>query len=358
MTKTRLTRIHELSDSDWAIWQEIQEQNSCYESPYFRPEFVRAVAAARDDVEVAVLSQQGQTVGFFPFQRGNLNLGKPIGGKLSDYHGPLVAPGIQLDPQSLLRDCQLASWDFDHLVCATPALEPHVVLHDKSPQLDLTDGFEAYSRHRREAGSDAIHKQGQKTRKLSREIGPLDFAFDADDEEAFGHLQAWKSAQYVRTGLADVFSFPWTMSLLAQLRKHRGDDFSAPLTVLRTGSKVAAVTLSLRSRGVVHAWFTAYNPELSAYSPGVTLFVRLAEEAHRLGIKKIDLGRGDERYKWSLASGSISVGEGSVCCPSLTTWLRGRWRETRDWVHRSPLKETARLPGKLIRPLRQWLAYH
>jgi hypothetical protein len=54
----------------------------------------------------------------------------------------------------------------------------------------------------------------------------------------------------------------------------------------------------------------------------------------------------------------VPVSEGSIACPSLTTWLRSGWRRSRDWVNRSPLKETARLPARLIQPLRAWLAYH
>jgi len=353
MNTLRLKKTTDLAPAEWALWLDIQERSGVYESSYFRPEFVRAVAAVRDDVEVAVLSQDGQTVGFFPFQRGSLNLGKPVGGKLSDYHGPLLRQTATLDPVELLRGCRLASWDFDHLVTATPAFAPYVSIHDHSPCLDLAEGFATYAQQRRAAGSDAVHKQGQKTRKLAREVGRLEFTADADDDEAFALLKTWKSAQYVRTGLADVFSFPWTIELIARLREQRTADFAAPLTVLRAGDKVAAVALSLRSRGVLHHWFTAYNPELSSYSPGVALLVQLAEQSAGLGIRKIDLGRGDERYKWSLASSSIEVGEGTVACPALGTWLRAGWRRSRDWLASSSLKNTTRL----LRPLREWLAY-
>jgi CelD/BcsL family acetyltransferase involved in cellulose biosynthesis len=142
--------------------------------------------------------------------------------------------------------------------------------------------------------------------------------------------------------------------LLDKLREHRGVEFSAPLSVLRAGDKLVAACLSLRSRGVLHSWFTAYNPDLSSYSPGMALFVRMAEEAEQLGIRTIDLGRGEERYKWSLASGSVEVCEGSVSKRSLGTLLRTGWRQTRDWVNRSPLAGTT----KLLKPVREWMAYH
>jgi CelD/BcsL family acetyltransferase involved in cellulose biosynthesis len=150
-----------------------------------------------------------------------------------------------------------------------------------------------------------------------------------------------------------VFAFSWVAQFIDELRTLRGSEFSAPLTVLRAGEKVAGVCLSLRSRGVLHGWFTAYNPELSVYSPGILLFLRLAEEAPQVGIRKIDLGRGPEQYKWRLASGSVEVAEGCVSRPSVGTLLRSTWRKTRDWVAQTPLARTTRL----LKPIREWMAY-
>lgn len=359
MIDMQLKRAGDLAPADWQLWHEIVETNgNVYSSPYFHPDFTQAVAAVRDDVEIAVLKQGGLPVGFFPFQRGKLGLGKPVGGKLSDYHGPIVRADLPLDPRELIRGCRLASWDFDHLVCPTAAFESYISLRARSPQLDLSEGYEAYVAARREAGSDTVVRTGQKSRKMAREVGPLSFALDADDAEAYELMRSWKSAQYERTGLADLFSFAWTGELLEKLRERKGLEFSAPLSVLRAGDKVAAVALSLRSRGVLHVWFPGYNPELANYSPGVIILLKMAEAALAEGIRTIDLGRGDERYKWSLASGSVEVCEGTVACPSLGTWLRSGWRQTRDWVNNSPLKQTAALPARLLKPVREWMAYH
>jgi CelD/BcsL family acetyltransferase involved in cellulose biosynthesis len=353
-----LTRIADLTPGDWQLWLDIQQEDARYASPYFRPEFAQAVAAVRDDVEVAILKLGDQAVGYFPFQRGRLNLAKPLGGKLSDYHGPLVCEGVEVDPIELTTAAQLAAWDFDHLVGQSDLFEPFVIARARSPQLDLSEGYAAYVESRKAAGSDTAARSGQKPRKLAREIGPLSFVADADDQEAYEQLLAWKSAQYVRTGLADIFSFPWTRQLLERLRQHRGAEFSAPLSVLRAGDKLVAASISLRSRGVLHCWFNAYNPDLANYSPGVLFLLQLAEQAQAMGIATIDLGAGDERYKWSLASRGIEVCEGSLGGASLATWLRSGWRQARDWVKSSPLKETAALPARLIKPVREWLAYH
>lgn len=359
MTKIALRRVRDLTADQWNMWRQfIAAGNGVYDSPYFRPEFTQAVDAVRSDVEVAVLEQGGQTAAFLPFQRGTLGLGKPIGGKLSDYHGPILRPDARFDPRQFLQACRLSSWDFDHLVCPTAAFDPFVSAHGRSPLLDLSGGYAAYCKARRQAGRDTVSRIGQKVRKLAREVGPLMFEPRADDAEAYELLRLWKSAQYERTGLADIFRFPWTVQFLEKLRTFRGEEFSAPLAVLRAGDKVAAAALSLRSRGVLHVWFTAYNSELASYSPGVVLLLQLAAAADELGIRTIDLGRGDERYKWSLASTSVPVCEGLVSCPSLGTWLRSSWRNTRDWVTHSRLNEAMALPARLLKPVRQWMAYH
>src|SRR5687768_15385075 len=59
-------------------WRALQRENPGLQSPYFRPEFTQAVARVRDDVEVAVFEDQGKAVGFLPFQRCQLNMGKPV----------------------------------------------------------------------------------------------------------------------------------------------------------------------------------------------------------------------------------------------------------------------------------------
>lgn len=347
----------DLTEADWELWSDIQRSSPLLESPYFRPEFSLAVAEVRADVEVALLTEAGRTVGFFPYQRGKLNIGKPVAGKLSDYHGLIAPADVQVDPRQLVRACGLAAWDFDHLV-AQPAFDRFVCVREESPYLDLSQGYEAYCQSRRAAGSDIVAKTNQKARKCEREIGPHQFEYDCQDEALFEQLKSWKSAQYARTGLPDVFAFDWTTRLLDRLRRQSGAELSAPLSVLRVAGKPACIALSLRSQRVLHCWFVAYDPELAPYSPGQTFFLRFAETAAALGVARLDLGKGDERYKWSLASGGTPVGEGTVGSPSLSLWLRDGWRRTRDWVNNSSLRQTSRLPSRLIQPLREWMAYH
>jgi CelD/BcsL family acetyltransferase involved in cellulose biosynthesis len=96
---------------------------------------------------------------------------------------------------------------------------------------------------------------------------------------------------------------------------------------------------------------------LSAYSPGLIHFLKLAEAWPQVGVTRFELGKGDERFKWNLATDSQEMIEGSVASRSLAVWLRSTYRATRTWVNESPLASTTGLPGRLLKPLSQWLAY-
>lgn len=345
---TRITTPELLTPREIQAWSDIQRAEPAFDSPYFHPEFTRAVGRVRSDVEVAVIEQAGEPVGFLPYQRGALGIGKPVGGKLSDYQGVIARAEVPWSPQQLLRDTRLACYDFDHLLASQTAFESHATETGKSPYLDLSSGYDTYCRARKQAGTDVVARTMQKSRKLEREVGPLEFVAHTADKAILETLRRWKSAQYLQSGLSDVFAFPWTGALLEDFMEHPSDDFSPLLSMLTIHSRPVAITYSLRAHDCVHSWFTAYDKEFAAYSPGVILFLRLAQEAERLGISKIDLGKGDERYKWSLASASTDLLEGSVRGTAVGLLLRDGWRKSRDWM-----PTTARW----MRPLREWLAF-
>src|SRR5882762_2035592 len=87
-------------------WRQIQDANSDLASPCFAPEFTRAAAAAREDVEIAVIERDGAPSAFFPFQRGKRGRGIPAGGIVSDYQGMICLPGFVCDLQELLKACR------------------------------------------------------------------------------------------------------------------------------------------------------------------------------------------------------------------------------------------------------------
>jgi CelD/BcsL family acetyltransferase involved in cellulose biosynthesis len=81
-----------------------------------------------------------------------------------------------------------------------------------------------------------------------------------------------------------------------------------------------------RSRTVFAAWFTAYDPELRYYSPGLIMHLRMAEAAGRQGVRLMDLGRGDKEYKDWLKTRELRVGEGFATRPHPVAAAHRLWR--------------------------------
>jgi len=357
MMDFRLTRPHDLSVAEIGLWDRLQRAHRDFESPYFRPEFTRAVAGVRDDVEVLVIQERGNAVGFFPFQRCTLNLGKPVGGRLSDFHGVLLPHGFRVDARQLIRATRLASWDFDHFVGDQPSFTPFRTAVERAPFIDLSRGYPAYCDERRKSGSEVIRKTASRQRKFEREVGPLHFELRTTRLDILSTLVAWKAAQFERTGFTNVFAFPWTEQLLRNLLTDQ-QQLTGMMSVLWHGAEPVAISYVLRGFHIAHAWFIGYNPQYAPYSPGMIMMLKLAEQAAEKGIRRIHMGAGDQRFKQSLCNGAVPVSVGTVEAPTLGTMLRDAWRWSRSAAASTPwLTFCKKVPAALLKPVRSWMAF-
>jgi CelD/BcsL family acetyltransferase involved in cellulose biosynthesis len=322
--KARVVTAAELSGDLRAAWAAIRRDRELFDSPYFDPAYVDAVAACCDRVRIGVLEDGGRAVGFFPFEVGNFRIGGPVGGRLSDFQAVIAPRGLDWLPESLAAGCGLRLWRFDHVLCEQTEFAPHVRCTSGSPALDLRGGFDGYHAGRRAAGSRRIENALYKARKLQRLVGPLSFVFDARDEQAFERAIQWKREQCRRTGVADFFAEPRHVALVRRIYETRTEDFAGVLSVLRVGDRIAAVHLGMRSRSVLHHWFPGYEHELGAYSPGLILLLEIARAAAAAGIRRVDLGKGDDPYKRSFCTHEIPVAEGMVAPSPLMARLQ-RW---------------------------------
>jgi CelD/BcsL family acetyltransferase involved in cellulose biosynthesis len=338
-------------------WDRFQRADPALDSPYFRPEFTQAVAAVRADVRVALLEEGGEIGGFFPFQRGRLGTARPVGGKMCDFQGVIARRGLDFDAGALVRACGLHAWDFDHVPAAQTRFGPWQLATADSPFMDLSRGFDAYRAHCDRPGPMSFKRLAEKARKMERQIGPLRFVAHAAEPQALAALLVWKSAQYRRKKVTDVFAFGWTVQLLERVLAERSPAFRGMLHALYAGDQLAAVELILRSYGVCHSWFPAYNPDLARYSPGLLLVVEQAKAAQHMGVRRIDLGKGVADYKAYFMNGASVVTEGCVAPRSLVRWLRIGWRRTHAWAKAGLLGGPVRLAGRWTRPLRGWLAF-
>jgi CelD/BcsL family acetyltransferase involved in cellulose biosynthesis len=325
---------HEIAGADRQRWLALHRANPQLSSPYFHPEFAAAVAEVRPDARVAVLEQAGDGSLFFPFQVDRLGIGRPLGGGFSDYQAVIAPQHTRFDPRELLDRSGLAVWEFDHLIAAQKPFRPFHERVAGSPILDLSSGFAAYLRARREA-TDRLSQLQRKIRKLERENGGLEFVAHQVDHSVLDLVIRWKSNQCRRTGVLDFFSeLHWTVPLLRRLLETNSDGFSGVLSTLRLGGRIAAVHFGMRSERALHYWFPTFDPDgdYAKYSPGSILLLKLAEHAAGLGLSVLDLGKGDEAYKSSFMTGSIAIAEGAVATESWPAALWHARRRSRRWL--------------------------
>jgi CelD/BcsL family acetyltransferase involved in cellulose biosynthesis len=326
-------------------WIELRRRNPALVSPYFHPKFTGIIAEACANVEVAVIDDgSGEVAALLPYHRMRGNVGVPAGHYLSDYHGLICEPDFDCDPCEVLRQCRLIAWDFDHLIATQRCFAPFHQMIEPSPQIDLSNGFDAYCRQNR-----SLKKEQIKIRGIERNVGPLRLVLHSADPVAMQQLLIWKSQQYVRTGVQDIFTQPWVTTVVESIHRTQDQHFAGILSLLYAGDRLGAVHFGMRSGTVLHSWFSAYDRTLADYSPGIILLLRVAENAPSLGIDTIDLGKGMNEHKQRFMNSSTLLASGSVEVPSWRYLGRATRKIVKSFIIRSHLERPARAAIGIVR---------
>lgn len=349
--------LSELGDEEFHQWRELQVGNSALGSPFFHPLFSREVAAVRSSSQVAVFRDSaGHLRGFLPFER-RAAVGRPVGGRLSDYQAVIGASDIRFSCREFLKACGLQKYQFDHWLTSQPCFASCYFTTDGSPFLDLSQGYSAYEAQRLAMGGDELKQTRRKSRKAERELGGLRLVFHDDSPSAWQSLLRWKSEQYDRTGATDVFAYAWTIELLERLTSHRSRDFCGVLNSLYADDTLLAVHYGLFADGALHWWFPTYSQDFAKYSPGRIMLWMLAQQCQSLGITKIDLGRGMTSYKTRAMTDVTEVGDGTVDASAVRKLAQGCWRKAVDQLRASPLRKPARIPWQVYYRVKEWLEF-
>lgn len=337
-----LTEAHE---RDWRL---LIDSNPELGSPFFTFEFTQALAKARSDVFVLCLARAGRCVAFFPFHRDDAGVGRPIGLRISDFQGLIAEPNADWDVVSLLRDAGLRVWHFDHLLASQKCFDPFVLRHAESSFMDLSLGYDHYANERKRSGSRLLRQLERKARKIERELGPLRFEWHTDEPDVFEALRGWKTAKRERTRTFDVLDYDWVLALFEKLRRCDTPEFAGVLSALYAGDRLIAAHFGIRSRSVFHYWFPGFEHSVSQHSPGGILLVQIAKQCAELGIERIDLGKGDERYKTSFESGTIALYVGAADSRPLHVAARRAWFRGIAWGRESRLRQQLKLPKRVF----------
>lgn len=320
----------------------MQAANPSCAGPHFCIEFVQAVAQVRENIEVAVVSENGEPLAFIPFRRTRGDVARPIADNFSDFHGCVISPESSWAADEMLRQCCLKAFYFSNVPENCLALERFVCTRREAPYIDLSQGFEEYRVSRRAAGSDEIQEALRKTRKIQRDIGPLHFEPRSTDPAVFRTLIRWKREQLQSRKLDDSFAADWVLPLLEGIANTSTDTFTGMMSVLRVGHEIVAINLGMKSRGVFHGWVTSYNRGFAKYSPGLMMITQLAQSAEENQIRRIEMGCGGEAFKKSLASGTQTFSSGTIDLRPVTRIATRGWMMTKELIRDTPLETAAR----------------
>lgn len=331
------------------IWRSLQRSAPHWSSPYYSWEFLEAAAAVRA-TELVVLLEAGEPVGIWPFHRTEKQLGLPIGGALNDYHGPLVAPGVEFDPREFLRFAGLERFDFHSHFPVQAGFEPFAFHRRLSRSwIDLKTGSEPYLEQLARQ-SIRVARQPQKTRKLTREVGELRLEVDSLDPDDFAWVVETKREKYRRTGCTDFFAPEWCRDLLAALRGTRTNCFQGICSILWAGEHRVAGHFGMLANGILHYWYPVFSWAHARYSPGLELLLRLIRSNQQAGYHTIDFGYGNEDFKQTVATHWEEVLVGSIdTSPARFHWHS--WLEnTRVRIKSSGYREIVRDLARTVVP--------
>ena len=331
------------------FWNSLCRLQREFRSPYFHPSFTRCVNEVRADVSVVVASNGEQTVGVLPIQIPRKHSAVPVGGKLNDIHGFISKPKQEFDFAEMLRQTHLDSYDFHARKFESGIANTLPYEFVTSPVIQIRKDFETYLSNVKEK-SRTIKRQGQKTRKLEREVGPLRFEFNCRDRAAFEHVLQLKQDKYHRTKTFDLFSVRWARDLLNLVFDTQTQEFGGVLSVLWAGDEIVAGHYGVRSTNTLHYWFPIVAPEFGKYSPGIQLVLEMCREATANRIQEIDLGYGNQEFKYKLANDSYQVLCGTAARSAVSQFVRQKSHFIKKWFKSTPAQPLVKSLVRTINP--------
>ncbi len=138
----------------------------------------------------------------------------------------------------------------------------------------------------------------RRRRRLEKEIGSPTFLFDDPRPETMEICMQWKSKQYIKSGIVDLFAHTQHIRLLQELANNK----LLLVSSFGVGDRLLAVHIGMLNSGRLYYWVPAYDPTYSQYAPGKLLLLSLLEESFNRNHQEFDFLIGGESYKWDYAT--------------------------------------------------------
>jgi CelD/BcsL family acetyltransferase involved in cellulose biosynthesis len=298
--RVTIVRPRDLGDAEAALWWSFQHSTPEGLSPFMSLSFVQAVDRHRSNVRVAVVEDHGQIAAFLPFELHAHGVGMPAGYPMNNLQG-FIGSGVPLDARWVVKQARLRGWRYSAASIDQPVLAP---FHYEGttvpcPVIDLTKGELSH-----------ISGRSKARRAMERAFGAVSLEWNSSQPGQVGRLIEWKSRKYHGTSL--LFSDPAARGIVEELAASDNEDCRGVVSVLFTGERTAAVHLGLLGPQSLAGWFMSYDPALNRFAPGMMVWLPLAQAAGERGVKRIDLGAGQDTYKFELSNDSYMVAGGAV----------------------------------------------
>lgn len=321
--------VQALSAADYSVWRQLCAENVGYASPFLCPSFARAVAMERRDLQVAIGRENGAPVMFWPFHRRPGGLLRPLATPLSDWHGPVIAPGYTINPAELVSRCGGSAVRFSALADPSGSFSGAGKKTEISWAMDLSGGAAAYRAALKSRQAKSLANTARCARKAEREIGPLRFTFQDPSIDAFERVIAWKRERFAETGKYDIFQVRWIRGLFDRLWRWSDPAFGLVVSTLHFGDRMVAGEIYLRKEDRLHAWISAFDRTLLSYAPGHILTDQMLSVADAENVRRVDFGTGNAEYKsrWCLSEDEIAdvVVYAASSAGRLRASARGAW---------------------------------
>ncbi len=326
-------------------------------SPFLSPDFLRLAARFRPGARALVARRHNAPVAFAALELCGPGLARPLAPRLNEVQGFVTVPGApaaMLRADNLLRLAGVRAFGFSAASAACPMLGDRAEETEPDYLVDLSEGFDAFYEEKKRTRKKLVQTAERLSRKLAREVGPLSFTLRDPDPAAVDALVQWKTPKLARAGYLNVFKAAWPRLMLEQAAANSTDArLTALISTLRAGDRLAAVNVNLRDGPCMQGWFMAFDPELRAYSPGLTTLFQVAQAAAASGVRHWRLGTGESDYKERLASRVISVGRGVVTVGPVTGAVMAMVRGVETIAAATPFERMGQLPRRVWRKLEE-----
>jgi hypothetical protein len=144
----------------------------------------------------------------------------------------------------------------------------------------------------------------RKHRGLQTTLGTVSVLLKDDRPEVFEQCIRWKSAQYLRTGLRDMFANRDNVRFFQELHRKQ----VLVVSSISAGNWLLAVHFGALVYRTFYSWVAAYDPKHSTYSPGALLLEALLAESWKRKDLEFNFLIGDQEYKWFYATHNRVIG--------------------------------------------------